>query len=112
VVTDEGVDQRDAVCLGRFRLVVADDEDAMDVRRSLELVRDGKGRIAAPFLKPGSYRFHVAAEGYTAQRVGVRARSAEAEAPLRAIPDLPQDWATPVHLEPAAGDGAADGEGD
>jgi len=98
VVTEHGVDVRDLAAFGRFRRVVAADEDFADLERLLELRRRPSGRISVPFLQPGSYRFHVSAEGYRSLTVGVRARTPEALGPVRSIPGVPEDWASPVRL--------------
>ncbi|MDH3592280.1 MAG: carboxypeptidase-like regulatory domain-containing protein, partial [Planctomycetota bacterium] len=110
VVMDVGVEVRDAAAHGRFRRVVAADEDVADVISVLTWKRNEMGRIAVPFLQPGSYRFHVTAEGYKPSKVGVRARRPESEAMLRSLPDMPEDWATPVRLAPDLGDDSGTGD--
>jgi hypothetical protein len=110
IATEDGVDLRDLVANGRFRGVVAADTDADDVLLLLRLDRDGKGRIAAPFLHPGSYRFTVTAEGHEAVQVGVRARTKGAEAQIWEslggedgyAPEA-RDLARPVRLSRAKG---------
>jgi hypothetical protein len=105
VLSEHGVDTRDLAARGRFLGVVADDQDLDGLQRYFGLRRDpAVGRIAAPFVHPGSYRFLVSAEGYRPARVGVRARSAAAVKRIRedfrqAFPSGPPDLATPVHLE-------------
>jgi hypothetical protein len=99
LVTEHGVDVRDLAARGRFLDVVASDADVPDVAPCFRLVRRPAGRVAAPFLQPGSYRFLVSAEGYREQRIGVRARDPAALAALRGLGWLPDDWASPVRLE-------------
>ena len=101
VVTEHGVDVRDLAARGRFLQVVASDVDAFEVERYFRLVRTSAGRIAAPFLQPGSYRFLVSADGYKEARIGVRARDEASLHAVRELPGLPDDWASPVRLEPA-----------
>lgn len=80
---DFGVDVRDVAALGRFRRVVADDIDLPALARAFRLLRASSGRVEAPFLHPGSYRFLVSAKGYKPVRVGVRARSTWQEEQIR-----------------------------
>jgi len=104
VVDARGIDIRDLAARGRFLGVVAGEEDLDEVELSCTLRRDGAGRIAAPFLAPGSYRFQVSAPGCAAREVGVRALAAERRAEIQrdfgeAFPGGPPDLATPVRLE-------------
>jgi hypothetical protein len=107
ILTEDGVDVRDLAANGRFRGVVAGDEDVDDARRVFRLLREATGRIAAPFLQPGSYRFVVAAEGHETQQVGVRARTADAWSAILegfgegAFPSGMPDFASPVRLSRA-----------
>jgi hypothetical protein len=80
---DFGVDVRDVAALGRFRRVVADDIDLPALARAFRLLRAPSGRVEAPFLHPGSYRFVVSAKGYKSVRVGVRARTTWQEEEIR-----------------------------
>ncbi|MHC4547339.1 MAG: carboxypeptidase-like regulatory domain-containing protein [Planctomycetota bacterium] len=107
VLDERGVDIRDLAAHGRFRGVVAGEEDLDDVRRLFRLERGPGGRVAASFLQPGSYRFHVSADGHESVRVGVRARSAWVLEGIRrnlkehfkeAFPGGPPDLASPVRL--------------
>jgi len=103
--TEQGVDVRDLAARSRFRNVVADEADCSELGRYFRLVRGPGGRIAAPFLMPGSYKVLVSAEGYASQRLGVRARRARALGDLRRLlPGVPSDLASPVWLVPAAKD--------
>ncbi|HEX5135979.1 MAG TPA: carboxypeptidase regulatory-like domain-containing protein [Planctomycetota bacterium] len=105
-LTPQGIDMRDVAANGRFRGVVADDEDFGDVLRCFRLDRTPDGRIAAPFLQPGSYRVIVAAEGWEPAQLGVRAFSARARGKIReTVEGVPQDFpsglkdiASPVKL--------------
>jgi hypothetical protein len=106
VVSEHGIDIRDLAARGRFRGVVAGDVDLESLARFFRLRRGPGGRIAAPFVQPGSYRFLISAEGYRPARMGVRARSAAAVKRLREgferikrdFPSGPPDLATPVRL--------------
>jgi len=106
VVSEHGIDIRDLAARGRFRGVVAGDLDLETIARFFRLRRGPGGRIAAPFVQPGSYRFLISADGYRPARMGVRARSAAAVKRLREgferikrdFPSGPPDLATPVRL--------------
>jgi hypothetical protein len=103
VVNEHGIDIRDLAARGRFRGVVAGDEDLDGIGRCFRLRRGPGGRVAAPFVQPGSYRFLISAEGYEPVRMGVRARSAAAVKRIREdfgrnFPSGPPDLATPVEL--------------
>lgn len=109
IATSQGIDVRDLAANGRFRGVVAGDEDCDEVMRYFRLERAPDGRIAAPFLQPGSYRVSVAAEGWEPARVGIRARSATVAGRIREsldkedFPSGPPDLASPVKLSRAKG---------
>lgn len=101
--TTHGIDIRDAAANGRFRGVVAGDEDFDDVLRCFRLSRSPDGRVAAPFLQPGSYRVAVTAEGWEPAVLGVRARTPNITRQIREIaepsfPSGPPDLASPVKL--------------
>jgi hypothetical protein len=101
--TPQGIDVRDLSANGRFRGVVAGDEDFDDVLRSFRLERTSDGRIAAAFLQPGSYRVFVSVEGWEPAQLGVRARTATVSRQIReqaepAFPSGPPDLASPVRL--------------
>jgi hypothetical protein len=106
VVSEHGIDIRDLAARGRFRGVVAGDEDLAAIGRFFRLRRGPGGRIAAPFVQPGSYRFLISADGYQPTRMGVRARSVAAVKRLREgferikgdFPSGPPDLASPVRL--------------
>ncbi|MHC4731191.1 MAG: carboxypeptidase regulatory-like domain-containing protein, partial [Planctomycetota bacterium] len=106
VVSEHGIDIRDLAARGRFRGVVAGDEDLEAIGRFFRLRRSPGGRIAAPFVQPGSYRFLISADGYQPARMGVRARSAADVKRLREgfrrikrdFPSGPPDLAAPVRL--------------
>jgi hypothetical protein len=106
VVNEQGIDIRDLAARGRFRGVVAGSDDLDDIGRLFRLRRGPGGRVAAPFVQPGSYRFLISADGYRPARMGVRARSAAAVQRLREgferikkdFPSGPPDLATPVRL--------------
>jgi hypothetical protein len=112
VVSEHGIDIRDLAARGRFRGVVAGDEDLEGIGRFFRLRRGPGGRVAAPFVQPGSYRFLISADGYQPVRMGVRARSAAAVRRLREgfdriksdFPSGPPDLATPVQLARETGD--------
>jgi hypothetical protein len=104
VFAAQGPDVRDVAALGRFRGVVADDEDLADVAPSFALLRTPDGRVSAPFVAPGSYRFVVAAEGHGTARVLVRAWTPWGLEEIRRLPDVPADLATPVRLARAEKD--------
>jgi hypothetical protein len=99
-----GPDVRDVAALGRFRGVVADDEDLADVGPSFALVRTPDGRVSAPFVAPGTYRFVVSAEARGTAKVLVRAWTPWALEEIRRLPDVPADLATPVRLAGAEKD--------
>jgi Carboxypeptidase regulatory-like domain len=101
--TPQGIDIRDLSANGRFRGVVAGDEDFDDVLRSFRLDRTSDGRIAAAFLQPGSYRVFVSVEGWEPAQLGVRARTATISRRIReevetSFPSGPPDLASPVRL--------------
>ncbi len=101
--TPHGIDVRDLAANGRFRGVVAGDEDLEDVLRCFRLDRAPDGRVAAAFLQPGSYRVFVSAEGWEPAQLGVRARTAAIARQIReqaeaAFPSGPPDLASPVQL--------------
>ncbi|MCK6461202.1 MAG: hypothetical protein L6Q95_15070, partial [Planctomycetes bacterium] len=106
--TPHGIDVRDLAANGRFRGVVAGDEDFEDMLRSFRLDRTPDGRIAAAFLQPGSYRVFVSAEGWEPAQLGVRARTAAIARGIReqaeaAFPSGPPDLASPVKLTRSKG---------
>ncbi|MFI5401658.1 MAG: collagen binding domain-containing protein, partial [Planctomycetota bacterium] len=109
ITTAHGIDLRDLASYGRFRGVVAADEDADEVLRYFRLERAPDGRIAAPFLQPGSYRVSVSAEGWEPAQLGIRARSAAAAGRIRDslaeedFPSGPPDLASPVNLSRTKG---------
>jgi hypothetical protein len=102
-LTSRGIDVRDVAANGRFRGVVASDEDCDDVVPCFRLERTADGRIAAAFLQPGSYRVSVACEGWEPAQLGLRARGAQAEGRIRETvygeeSSGPTDFASPVKL--------------
>jgi protocatechuate 3,4-dioxygenase beta subunit len=101
ILHEVGIDVRDVAAVGRFGRVVAGVADFAEIVRSFSLERRPTGRIAAPFLAPGSYRFFIEAPGYSPVRIGVRARPSAVLEEIRAIPGSPRDLATPVRLNPA-----------
>ncbi len=109
ISTAHGIDVRDLAANGRFRGVVAGDEDFGEVVRYFRLERAPDGRIAASYLQPGSYRVSVAAEGWEPVQLGIRARSATAAGRIREslteedFPSGPPDLASPVKLSRAKG---------
>lgn len=109
IATAQGIDVRDLAANGRFRGVVAGDEDFGEIVRYFRLERSPDGRIAASYLQPGSYRVHVAAEGWEPVQLGIRARSATAAGRIREslaeedFPSGPPDLASPVKLSRAKG---------
>jgi hypothetical protein len=100
--TSRGIDIRDLAANGRFRGVVAGDEDCDDVVPCFRLDRAPDGRIAATFLQPGSYRAAVTCDGWEPAQLGLRARSAQAEGRIRETvygeEPGPADFASPVKL--------------
>jgi len=103
--TPQGIDIRNLAARARFRQVVAGEADCTELGRYFQVVRGPGGRLAAPFLAPGSYKVRVTAKGYQAQRLGVRARRARAVEDLRRmLPGVPPDLASPVWLVPEAKD--------
>jgi hypothetical protein len=105
-LTSHGIDIRDAAANGRFRGVVAADEDMAEVGPSFRLARTPDGRFAATFLQPGSYRALVTADGWAPAKLGVQARSAPDRGRIRetlkgikeSFPSGPPDLASPVVL--------------
>ena len=102
ILHEVGIDVRDLAAVGRFRRIVAGAEDLAEIVRSFTLDRRPSGRIAAPFLAPGSYRFFIEERGYEPVRIGVRARPAAVLEEIRAIPGSPQDLTVPVRMKPAS----------
>jgi len=102
--TAQGIDVRDVVANGRFRGVVAADEDCDEIVPCFRLVRAPDGRISMPFLQPGSYRVSVAADGWEPLQLGIRARTAKVTGRIREnlyeedFPSGPPDLASPVKL--------------
>ncbi len=111
IATVHGIDVRDLAANGRFRGVVAGDEDMDEVAAYFRLGRFPDGRIVASFLQPGSYRASVAAEGWEPAQLGMRARSASTRGRIREsieeveedFPSGPPDLASPVKLSRAKG---------
>ena len=104
IVHELGADLWDLEALGRFHRVVADERDFDALARLFRLNRSDAGRIVAPYVSPGSYRFHISAKGYKPQEVGVRARLAWTDTRIRELfPDLVGGMTARVRLERDAG---------